>query len=34
MVGKLDELEAHLEVSMADLRDNELRASYDSVRYI
>jgi len=31
MIAKLDELQAHLEKSMADLRDNEIRASYDSV---
>jgi len=34
MLTKLDDLEAHLEESMVDLRDNELRASYDTVRYI
>lgn len=34
MLVKLDELEAHLEQSMKDLRDNELRAAYDTVKYI
>ena len=34
MLVKLDELEAHLEASMKDLRDNELRAAYDTVNYI
>ena len=34
MLNKLDELEAHLKASLDDLRDNELRAAYDTVRYI
>jgi len=34
MLVKLDELEAHLKKSLDDLRDNELRAAYDTVRYI
>jgi len=34
MLNKLDELEAHLRASLDDLRDNELRAAYDTVRYI
>merc|ERR1712110_52573 len=34
MLNKLDELEAHLKKSLDQLRDNELRAAYDTVRYI
>lgn len=34
MLDKLDELAAHLKKSLADLRDNELRAAYDTVKYI
>lgn len=34
MLEKLDELEHHLKQSLDDLRDNELRAAYDTVKYI
>jgi len=34
LFNKLDELDAHLVESLKDLRNNELRASYDTVRYI
>jgi hypothetical protein len=34
MLTKLDDLEAHLRASLDELRDNELRAAYDTVRYI
>ena len=34
MLKKLDALEEHLNQSMKDLRDNELRAAYDSVDYM
>jgi len=34
LLAKLDDLEAHLAESMTQLRDNELRAAYDTVGYI
>jgi|ETNmetMinimDraft_14_1059893.scaffolds.fasta_scaffold14420_1 hypothetical protein len=34
MMKKLDELEEHLKESLANLRDGEIRAAYETVQYI